>query len=328
MSGVEIHEAISRRARQAVARLCPTAVLLTYHRVAAPQLDPQLMCVSAERFAEHLRLLSSVGECVSLRDLSRWIAVGRVPKRAIVVTFDGGYADNLRVAEPLLRDAGVPATVFVSSGGLEEGRHFWWDDLEVLLLHGTGTAPRIKLTKHGRRLEWASGHADAAYRDITTLCRGLAPDERDVVLSELAAQVGDAPRVSGLRRLTPAEVAELAGSPVMEVGAHCVSDTALSVLSTERRYEELLLSKRRVQEMADCPVQLLSYPFEPSGAVADDRGRRARDCGYMSACANQAGLVWRGCDPYQLPRFPVRDWDNETFERRLEAWFRGDFADD
>ncbi len=349
MSQEPVCATAKRRARRVVTRFLPTALVLTYHRVASPDLDPQLMCVSPAHFASHLRLLCQVGECVSLRDLVRWSAVGRVPRRAIVVTFDDGYADNLDVAEPLLRDVGVPATVFVASGGLDVGRPFWWDELEALLLRTVEVPPEVTLTARGRRFAWPLDAADsssaaaagpedarrdvarfevpsprqAAFRDIASLCRALAPDERDAALRSLAAQLGEAPTVHGHRRLSPAGVAELAASAVVEVGAHGVSHTPLNVLSREGRAEEFIQSKHTLEQMTGCSVDLLSYPFGAADVLTSDCGRVARDCGYMAACANWPGLVWLRSDPYRLPRFRVRDWDAEEFASTLEAWFKG-----
>jgi len=344
-----VRGAAIRQAHRAVARFFPTAVVLAYHRVALPALDPQLMCVSPERFADHLHAMGQLGQCTALRDLVRWSAIGRVPRRAIVVTFDDGYADNLDVAEPLLRAAGVPATVFVSSGDLEKGRRFWWDELEALLLHTVHLPPMVALTLQGRRFEWPLEAADivsgssvgteaadwdvtcpetpsprhAAYRDIARLCRGLTPDERDMVLRSLVAQVGEPPAEGEHRRLSPAEVAELSASAVVEVGAHGVSHSRLSVLSPEQRREELWLGKRQLEEITGRQVDLLSYPFGAPGDLTDDCARLAGECGYIAACANRAELVWHLSDPYRLPRFLVRDWKAEEFASRLEAWFEG-----
>jgi peptidoglycan/xylan/chitin deacetylase (PgdA/CDA1 family) len=163
----------------------------------------------------------------------------------------------------------------------------------------------------------------AAYRDIARLCRGLAPDEREVALTSLVAQLGEPPAVHMHRRLSPAEVAELAASPVVEVGAHSVSHTPPSVLSSERRAREFLGCKHQLEEMTGRSIDLLSYPFGARGDLTHACGRLARECGYMAACANWPGSVWRQSDPYRLPRFLVRDWSGEHFADRLGAWLGG-----
>ena len=50
-----------------------------------------------------------------------------LPRRAVVVTFDDGYDDNYRVAFPILRELGMPATFFVSTGHIDSGRAYAYD---------------------------------------------------------------------------------------------------------------------------------------------------------------------------------------------------------
>jgi peptidoglycan/xylan/chitin deacetylase (PgdA/CDA1 family) len=41
---------------------------------------------------------------------------GGLPPGAVAVTFDDGFQGDLREAVPILRDTGIPATLFVTSG--------------------------------------------------------------------------------------------------------------------------------------------------------------------------------------------------------------------
>src|SRR4029453_9574616 len=52
----------------------------------------------------------------------RPLEANRLPRHAVAVTFDDGYANNLTLAGPVLRDLGIPATVFVATGHLASGR--------------------------------------------------------------------------------------------------------------------------------------------------------------------------------------------------------------
>jgi hypothetical protein len=47
-----------------------------------------------------------------------------------------------------------------------------------------------------------------------------------------------------------------------------------------------------------------------------------QEAGFQSACTVVARSLYRGANPFLLPRFDVEDWDGEEFSRRLTEWFR------
>jgi len=104
-------------------------VVLTFHRVrpdgeAAADRPMRNLETDASDFRRLLDWMRARYEPV---DLSDWAAADRPPARpSFAVTFDDGWADNFDVALPVLRELGVPATVFLSTGAVEERRPFWW----------------------------------------------------------------------------------------------------------------------------------------------------------------------------------------------------------
>src|SRR5262245_22040769 len=105
------------------------ALILMYHRVAEPPMDPWYLSVSPRHFAEQLDVLRQHARLLRVDQLSRALRDGDVPDRSVVVTFDDGYADNLRTAKSLLELYNVPATVFLTTGYIGQDREFWWDEL-------------------------------------------------------------------------------------------------------------------------------------------------------------------------------------------------------
>ena len=84
---------------------------------------------------------------------------GDLPPRAVALTFDDGYLDNLvEYAAPVLERAGLPATFFLTSGWLGRPGEYWWDTLERVLLLNESVPPSIDLSgrevassEHGNR---------------------------------------------------------------------------------------------------------------------------------------------------------------------------------
>jgi peptidoglycan/xylan/chitin deacetylase (PgdA/CDA1 family) len=112
----------------AAARLALREVpmILMYHAVADVAVDPNLLCVPPERFAEQMSWLASRGlRGVSVGTLIEAMRAGR-PRGMVGVTFDDGYASVLDAALPVLNRHGFGATVFVISDRL--GGHNDWDE--------------------------------------------------------------------------------------------------------------------------------------------------------------------------------------------------------
>jgi peptidoglycan/xylan/chitin deacetylase (PgdA/CDA1 family) len=307
-----------------------------YHRVASPRRDPQLLCVSAPHFAEHLEVLRRYWRPVSLAQLVGELKAREIRPRTVCVTFDDGYADNAEAAAPLLRGHGIQWTVFVVTGPIASSRRYlWYDELEELVLGQSSLPVEINIRIRDNEsaffpLGGAAGddkwnvlcepatRRQTAYRQLHRMLREMPPREQRAILDALAEQLG---RVQPQPRLmTESQLAELAGDGVAEIGSHTVNHPVLSKLSIEERRHELKESKRRLEEIVGKAVESFAFPY---GQLADyDRETidLLGESGYQRACSTSARLARPGADPLNLPRFCVRDWDGDEFARQLREW--------
>lgn len=97
--------------------------ILVYHRILRRGHGPRLVTMSSARFAAQLAYLASHGyEAVTLRRVyDAWTGAGKLPPRAVVITFDDGYADQVRVAAPMLRRYHWPAELDLVADALYLG---------------------------------------------------------------------------------------------------------------------------------------------------------------------------------------------------------------
>ena len=131
--------------------------------------------MSPANFAAQMEALRRVAEPLPLLDLVRNQAGGPLPARSVVVTFDDGYVDNLEQAFPVLREHGVPASLFVATGNIDTPREFWWDRLESVLLTPGRLPDRLVLPLPGGTRSWRLGAATEYTREQLLADRGTRP---------------------------------------------------------------------------------------------------------------------------------------------------------
>lgn len=107
--------------------------VLGWHRIDS---RPGGLSTTPEELRRHLGLLES-WHVLSLSEGVARLKLGTLPRRAVALTFDDGYASVADVAWPLLKARRWPATFYVCSGFLGGGR-FPWDSSEVPLVSASG----------------------------------------------------------------------------------------------------------------------------------------------------------------------------------------------
>jgi len=93
--------------------------VLMYHHISP---KPGLVTCSPENFKVQMAWLAGNGwKTLSTDAFAEALAIGRVPKKSVLVTFDDGYLDNWVYAHPVLEEFGQRATIFLITGWIGEG---------------------------------------------------------------------------------------------------------------------------------------------------------------------------------------------------------------
>lgn len=260
-------------------------LVLMYHRVNTLRPDPWNTSVSPAHFEEHLQVIRTL------------------PERP-QITFDDGYADNIESARPLLEKWDLPATIFVVSGAAGSPYEMWWDELDRKYL---GSTPAD--------WDWSAADPDEGamrYRAAFHRYR-----EKPFAIFE------ERPLARPERRMmTQDEVARLAATGFIEIGAHTVSHPVLSSLPAQEQQREIVKSKRDLETITGKAVKLFAYP---NGFPADYTAQTVAICraaGFDRAFAAWDAPLQDDCNAFEIPRMMVRDWDGDQFAARLRERFR------
>jgi peptidoglycan/xylan/chitin deacetylase (PgdA/CDA1 family) len=106
------------------------ARILVYHRISNMPKEKwiELDNVLPNAFRQQMRCLKEGGyNVITLSDLCQLLDNRKpFPPRTVVLTFDDGYANNLYIVYPIMRDFGFLPTVFVVSDYVGANRPFEW----------------------------------------------------------------------------------------------------------------------------------------------------------------------------------------------------------
>lgn len=273
-----------------------------YHRVANVACDPWGLCVAPEYFAEHMEVLRKHATVLCLQDLSRMLGEGTLPRRAVAVTFDDGYADNLDQAKPLLEHYGIPATFFLTVGYLGSQQEYWWDALEQVI-------------SANDRSTW-----EQRYYAVWEQLYPLPEIDKRKSLEALYERLGLERVVRPTHRiLSKEEALNLAAGKLIEIGAHTMMHPVLGLMPETVQREEIFGSKTYLEELLDRPVQSFSYPH---GHYTPATVSLVREAGFRCACTTAQTVLHPSTNGFELPRVQVPSVDGDAFARQLQAWMK------
>jgi len=119
--------------------------VLMYHALGSPVIGDErgIFSVPPALFEAHMTILGTLGSTV-VTDISRQHASNE--RLRVVITFDDGYADNLRIAGPVLEHRGYPFTVFAVSEFVRQGMKSFLSPHELREL---ASRPGVTIGAHG-----------------------------------------------------------------------------------------------------------------------------------------------------------------------------------
>ena len=288
-----------------------------YHRVAEPAADPWELAVSPANFEAQIAWLKSHRTVLPLQEFETLRRQGKLPRDAVAVTFDDGYACNALVAAPIAAAHEAPITIFLTTGAVSSGAEFWWDDLERIVSGARPTRLEIAIAEEDLALELGEpgqGLAGPRAEAYTTLWRALRPLDaasRRSAMNMLAERcgVGAAGRPE-YRAMTVAEIGELAKSPWVSFGAHSVNHPPLSELTAAEQRFEIETSRDACAELIGQTPAMFAYPY---GDYSDETVGLVRQAGFKVAVTTDPGVVSGGSESLRLPRVQVGDWAEARF---------------
>jgi peptidoglycan/xylan/chitin deacetylase (PgdA/CDA1 family) len=305
---------VRARKRRGVPRPGPRGLVLLYHRIDG-ELDVHGLGVPPALFDQHLQWLQTECHIVALDELLV-APIDDLPDRAVALTFDDGYEDNLLVAVPMLERRAAPATFFLTTAHLHTAGEYWWDTLERVLMEQSSIPPVLDLNSVGIPLRLSTASAEdrrAAHSRLHQVLVHSALDLRNRAIDVIRQWDSGAPR---RRPLLADQVRQLASFPRMSIGAHTVNHLALPDIP-ETRLLELNDCQEELRRLTNQPIELCAYPY---GSVDRDTAALVRRHWRWGLSCDERPLG-DSFDAARVPRIDVKAWSAVEFAARISRFF-------
>ena len=292
--------------------------ILRYHAVlSSPLAVPDACFLDATLFRAQAEYLARHFDVVLLSEAVQRLRRRQVRRPTAVITFDDGMQSVHDVALPILKRAGLPATVFLATGFVGTDDTPW----PCRLNRALATATRRSLVWRERELPMDSAPMKA--RAGALLQERLKELPHPMLMHELRAIVGalgDDPErpvapASPYRVMGPRELDAMKASGQVEFGAHGVTQALLPLLPPDERLREVEESVRAVAVLAGAPCRLFAYPDGSRNDSTPDVRKRLGELGVEAAVTGQAGACTPTTPRLELRRYGVEaDMDAAEFQ--------------
>jgi peptidoglycan/xylan/chitin deacetylase (PgdA/CDA1 family) len=304
--------------------------ILCFHRVVNPDGRQRLWANSGKEISEEkLRFiikffLEKGYEFISMDELHNRLSIRKKSKKFVVVTFDDGYADNYTHAFPLFKELGIPFTIYVATGMPDGDMVLWPYFLEEHLLK----TELVKFNFINEDYEFQTSH----HQERETVYNAI----RNIILQNEAAaipffmdnvfQVNESESMNFTKgiSLSWSQISELSKNKLVTIGAHGKKHFALSKLSDAYAREEIMGSKKRLEEKLQIDINHFAYPYGTYNEISRRDLKLVKDAGFKTGVTLLQGNLFKSHNNItdRLPRIPLGNHVNEELLNNIENGIR------
>jgi peptidoglycan/xylan/chitin deacetylase (PgdA/CDA1 family) len=275
-------------------------LVLGFHNVDSTWCWPSPAGEGVSTFLRQLKILDRVANVVPLKESLDALAAARpLPPRAVALTFDDGYRDNLTLAAPILRRFGMPATIFLVPHFLSRREHAWWERLGWAVRQ----ARADELILDGVRHPLPDADArESALRAVEVGIKDRTHAERTHVVDQLVERLQPSGEFDADALFLDWDSARELPAAGLTVGSHTLEHAILARETPADQQLSLRASRAMLERELGVEVDTLAYPngkrVDYDATTLDE----VRDAGYSYAVTTWGPPVAPGDAPFEIHR--------------------------
>jgi len=293
--------------------------ILGYHSVGAHGF-PLYCRLPVRTFAEQMRYIKRNYRVLSLQQMVEELQNPSSYRQSVVVTFDDGYVGTYCDAFPILKEYGIPATVYLTAGAIESGEVPWYDRIFLQFQQAAAEVTVHLDSKQQFRLGGFWSRVDAA-ASVVSYLRTLPDEERQRWCESFEKTIPLRYTELGGSMMNWEQVHEMCRAGV-SFGCHTMTHPVLSRLSPDAVQREVGESKWLIENRLGVQVNDFAFPFGKPKDCGSIGAKALSQLGIRTAVTTIVGINQPGEDTFRLRRMVQ---GNETsiamFAYRLQRLF-------
>jgi peptidoglycan/xylan/chitin deacetylase (PgdA/CDA1 family) len=322
----------------------PAAIILAYHSVRdEPERDSDWIAPgithATKVFTRHMELVARKFHPVNLEDILLFVKGEKVlPPRAVAVTFDDGYLDNLEVAAPVLSRFGLSAAFYLTVGMIGQLDTPWFCRVRHAFM--TTSCTRWDSSSHNGSAHKSSSHngslqnriwdlsspaaRDAALLAAYDICAPFVSQTQDEAVRTIENELQVQRTIPEHRLMMNWDETKALRKAGHVVGSHTLTHPNVAhVADSEAQHAELVESKSRMEKNLGEPVVHFSYPHPALNPQWNEQTLKiTREAGYSTALTTTKAPVAIGTNPLLLTRLNAPRLEYEFLWNLERAFLR------
>lgn len=255
--------------------------ILMYHRITE---NGEKGTISVANFRKQMEMVRNNFNTTTLRDLISNADNASIRDYTVVVTFDDGYYDFAKYAYPILKELGIPVTLFVTTSFVNGDLWLWPDQIRYIIEQSE--FDKIYLNEINSLVEIKAKPEDA-WNSIADYCLKLSNDEKYNFLLDISHKLEvDLPHTPPFE-YSPITWEQL-GPMVhdgLDLGSHSCTHPILTNLKADDLIKEVEGSKTCIENRLNVTPDAFCYPNGQQTDFNDGIKDIVRGVGYSYAVA-------------------------------------------
>jgi peptidoglycan/xylan/chitin deacetylase (PgdA/CDA1 family) len=285
-----------------------TVSVIMYHGVISEPLLISDWCFLNKKFFEwQIKYIKKNFEVRSLYEIVNNLKKGIIDKPTLAITFDDGFYNNYSVAFPILEKEKIPFTIFPVSSLINTNDTVWFCKLNRAI----GATEKEFLEIDGFRYNFDNAiHKAQSSAELQSYLKGFPHSELQIELNNIIDQLLGGPlpplRIdSPFRMLDSNSIKKMIETGLVDFGAHTLSHSILSSLSSEEKRFEIIESIRLLERITKQPCKMFAYPNGRSEDFDRESIEILRSQGIEIAVTTLPGIHNIETPPLEIKRYGI-----------------------